>query len=95
MGSNVENPYLERRFDITNFSGKLQDEIENRLKRLAKDNQITWFSSGKVPLRIITQMYGVTSQQDVLNDAVHKEFKEPLRKIIYRCWYHVLKQSAE
>lgn len=81
MGSNVENlSTLERRFDITISLEKLQDEIENRLKRLAKTTKLHGFRPGKVPLKIITQMYGVQVQQDVLNDAVHKEFKDAVKE---------------
>ncbi|MDP3662710.1 MAG: trigger factor [Nitrosomonas sp.] len=81
MGSNVENlSTLERRFDITISLQKLQGEIENRLKRLAKTTKLHGFRPGKVPLRIITQMYGVQVQQDVLNDAVHKEFQDTVKE---------------
>jgi trigger factor len=81
MGSNVENlSTLERRFDITISLEKLQNEIENRLKRLAKTTKLHGFRPGKVPLRIISQMYGVQVQQDVLNDAVHKEFKDTVKE---------------
>ena len=81
MGSNVENlSTLERRFDITISLQKLQSEIENRLKRLAKTTKLHGFRPGKVPLRIITQMYGVQVQQDVLNDAVHKEFQDTVKE---------------
>ena len=81
MGSNVENlGTLERRFDIAISLEKLQDEIENRLKRLAKTTKLHGFRPGKVPLRIITQMYGQQIQQDVLNDAVHKEFKDTVKE---------------
>ncbi len=81
MGSNVENlGTLERRCDITISLEKLQGEIENRLKRLAKTTKLHGFRPGKVPIRIITQMYGVQVQQDVLNDAVHKEFKDTVKE---------------
>jgi len=81
MGSNVENlGALERRFDITISLEKLQSEIDNRLQRLARTAKLHGFRPGKVPLRIITQMYGVQVQQDVLNDAVHKEFKDTVQQ---------------
>ncbi|NBQ68997.1 MAG: trigger factor [Nitrosomonadaceae bacterium] len=81
MGSNVENlGALERRFDITISLEKLQSEIDNRLQRLAKTAKLHGFRPGKVPLKIITQMYGVQVQQDVLNDAVHKEFKDTVQQ---------------
>lgn len=81
MGSNVENlGALERRFDITISLEKLQSEIDNRLQRLARTAKLHGFRPGKVPLKIITQMYGVQVQQDVLNDAVHKEFKDTVQQ---------------
>lgn len=82
MGSNVENiGALERRFDITVSLEKLQGEIENRLKRLAKTTKLHGFRPGKVPLKIVTQMYGAQVQQDVLNDAVHKEFTDTIKEL--------------
>lgn len=81
MGSNVENlGALERRFDITISLEKLQDEIGKRLNRLAKTVKLHGFRPGKVPLKIVTQMYGMQVQQDVLNDAVHKEFKDTVQQ---------------
>ncbi|MCG7755354.1 MAG: trigger factor [Nitrosomonas sp.] len=81
MGSNVENlGALERRFDIAISLEKLQSEIDNRLQRLARTAKLHGFRPGKVPLKIITQMYGVQVQQDVLNDAVHKEFKDTVQQ---------------
>lgn len=82
MGSNVENlGALERRFDITISLEKLQDEIGNRLKRLVKTTKLQGFRPGKVPLKIVTQMYGAQVQQDVLNDAVHKEFTDTIKEL--------------
>lgn len=81
MGSNVENlGALERRFDITISLETLQDEIDKRLNRLAKTVKLHGFRPGKVPLKIVTQMYGAQIQQDVLNDTVHKEFKDTVQQ---------------
>jgi trigger factor len=81
MGSNVENlGALKRRFDISISLEKLQSEIDSRLKRLAKTTKLHGFRPGKVPLKIVTEMYGIQVQQDVLNDAVHKEFKDTVKE---------------
>lgn len=81
MGSNVENiGALERRFEIIISLEQLQGEIDGRLKKLAKTTKLHGFRPGKVPLGIVTQMYGMQVQQDVLNDAVHKEFKEKINE---------------
>jgi trigger factor len=80
MELNIENlGALERRFDITISLEKLQGEVENRLKRLVKTTKLHGFRPGKVPLKMITQMYGAQVQQDVLNDAVHKEFTDTIK----------------
>lgn len=82
MGSNVETlSTLERRFDITVSLEKLHDEIEKRLKRLAKTTKLHGFRPGKIPLKIVTQMYGEQIHQDVLNDAVHKEFTDTIKTL--------------
>ncbi len=81
MGSNVENlGALERRFDISISLEKLQGEIDTRLKKLAKTTKFHGFRPGKVPLTIVKQMYGVQIQQDVINDAIHKEFTDTVKE---------------
>ena len=49
---------LERRFDILISSDQLQNEIEKRLKQLSKTTKLHGFRPGKIPLKMITQMYG-------------------------------------
>lgn len=70
---------LERRFDILISSDQLQNEIEKRLKQLSKTTKLHGFRPGKIPLKMITQMYGTQVKQDVLNDAVHKEFRDAVK----------------
>ena len=80
MESSIENiSNLGRRFDITISLEKLQGEIDSRLKQLAKKTKLHGFRPGKVPLNIVAQMYGFQVQQDVLNDAVHQEFKDTIK----------------
>ena len=82
MGSNVENlGALERRFNITISSDTLQSEVENRLKQLVKKTKLHGFRPGKVPLKIVTQIYGAQVQQEVLNDAVHKQFLDTIKEL--------------
>ena len=81
MGSNVENiGALERRFDIAISLETLQADIDNRIKQLAKTTKLHGFRPGKVPLNIVKQMYGMQVHQDVLNDAVHKEFTDTVKQ---------------
>lgn len=80
MASIIENlEGLERRFDILISSDQIQNEIEKRLRLLSKTTKLHGFRPGKIPLKMITQMYGTQVQQDVLNDAVHKEFRDVVK----------------
>lgn len=82
MESNVENlGALERRFDIKVSLEKLQNEIDSRLKRLVKTTKLHGFRPGKVPFKMVAQLHGAQIQQDVLNDAVHKEFTETVKEL--------------
>ena len=67
MASIIENlEGLERRFDILISSDQIQNEIEKRLRLLSKTTKLHGFRPGKIPLKMITQMYGTQVQQDVL-----------------------------
>ncbi len=85
MGSTIENlGGLERRFDILISLENFQNEMEKRLKQLAKTTKLHGFRPGKIPLKMITQMYGAQVQQDVLNDAVHKKFTDTIKELNLR-----------
>ena len=82
MQSNVENlGALERRVDISVSQEKVEEEVEVRLKRLVKTTKLHGFRPGKVPLKIVTQKYGMQIQQDVLNDAIQKEFNDVIKEL--------------
>ena len=75
MESNIENlGALKRRVAISIAPEKLQSEIDNRLKKLAKTAKLAGFRPGKVPLKIIAQMYGAQAHQEALSDKIHEEF---------------------
>lgn len=75
MESNIENlGALKRRVAISIAPEKLQSEIDNRLKKLAKTAKLAGFRPGKAPLKIIAQMYGAQAHQEALSDKIHEEF---------------------
>lgn len=81
MRSNVENlGALERSLDISVSPEKVQEEVNTRLKRLAKTAKMHGFRPGKIPMTIITQRYGVQVQQEVLNDEVNKNFGDAIKE---------------
>ena len=77
MQSNVETlGPLERRLNVTVPQEKIETEVENRLKRLARTAKIHGFRSGKVPLKIVSQQYGPKVRQEVMGDVLQKSFSE-------------------
>ena len=81
MQSNVEDlGALERRLNFSIPQEKIETEIESRLKRLAHTAKIHGFRPGKVPLKIVTQQYGPQVRQEVMGDALQKNFNEAVRE---------------
>jgi trigger factor len=77
MQSNLENlGALERRLIISVSKEKIQEELGIRLKRLSKNAKIHGFRPGKVPLKIVAQQYGAQLKQEILSDALQKNFNE-------------------
>lgn len=67
---------LERRLNVTVPQEKIETEVENRLKRLARTAKIHGFRTGKVPLKIVSQQYGPTVRKEVMGDVLQKSFSE-------------------
>ncbi len=81
MQSNVENlGALVRRIEISISQGRIQSEVDKRLKELAKKTKMHGFRPGKVPFKLVTQRYGAQVQQEVVGDALQHEFSEAVRK---------------
>ncbi|SER53833.1 trigger factor [Nitrosomonas sp. Nm51] len=81
MQSNVENlGALERRIDISIPQDQIQEEVDKRLKQLAKKVKMHGFRPGKVPLKLVSQRYGAEVQQEVLGDALSKKFSEVVKE---------------
>ncbi|SEN61110.1 trigger factor [Nitrosomonas marina] len=81
MQSNVENlGALERRIDISIPQDQIQEEVNKRLKQLAKKVKMHGFRPGKVPLKLVSQRYGAEVQQEVLGDALSKKFSEAVKE---------------
>jgi trigger factor len=59
---------------------ELETEVENRLRRLAREVRMHGFRPGKVPLKLVEQQYGGRVRQEVLGDALQKSFGEAVRQ---------------
>ena len=81
MQANVENlGPLQRRLNVALPLDKIDNEVENRLKRLARSVKLHGFRPGKVPFKIVVQQYGTQVRQEVLGDALHKSFSDAVRE---------------
>ena len=67
---------LERRITLTLSAEALRNEVESRLKRLARTVKADGFRPGKVPLSVVAQRYGHSVQYEVMNDKVGEAFSK-------------------
>lgn len=67
---------LERRITLTLPADVIQNEVESRLKRLARTVKADGFRPGKVPMSVVAQRYGYSVQYEVMNDKVGQAFQQ-------------------
>ncbi|HSV69431.1 MAG TPA: trigger factor [Methylibium sp.] len=65
---------LERRITLTLSADTIRNEVDSRLKRLAKTVKADGFRPGKVPMSVVAQRYGYSVQYEVMNDKVGEAF---------------------
>jgi trigger factor len=65
---------LERKMTLTLPVGKVQAEVESRLKKLARTVKMDGFRPGKVPMNVVAQRYGYSVHYEVMNDKVGEAF---------------------
>ena len=71
---------LERRLNVSLPMQEIEDEVQSRLKRMARDIRMHGFRPGKVPFRLVQQTYGGQVRQEVLGDVLQKSFGEAIRQ---------------
>ena len=81
MPATLENiGQLERRLNITLPAVEIDDEVQSRLKRLARSVKMHGFRPGKVPLKVVAQQYENQVRREVLGDALQKSFGDAIRE---------------
>jgi len=58
---------------------EIDRQVDERLKKLARNVRLPGFRPGKVPLKIVAQQYGPQVRSEVIGDAVQKGFTEAVR----------------
>src|SRR5438046_1663682 len=81
MAANVESlGALERRVSMSVPVDEIDRQVDERLKKLARDVRMPGFRPGKVPLKLVAQTYGPQVRSEVLGDAVQKAFTEVVKE---------------
>jgi trigger factor len=75
MAINVVNlDKLERKMTLTLPVGAIRDEVDARLRKLARTVKMDGFRPGKVPMNVVSQRYGYSVHYEVMNDKVGEAF---------------------
>jgi len=75
MTVNVETlEKLERKITLTLPVDVIQNEVDARLKRMARQVKMDGFRPGKVPFNVVAQRYGYSVHYEVMNDKVGEAF---------------------
>ncbi|MFT4266820.1 MAG: trigger factor [Xenophilus sp.] len=67
---------LERKITLTLPVDTIKNEVDSRLKRLARTVKMDGFRPGKVPMNVVAQRYGYSVQYEVMNDKVGQAFAQ-------------------
>ena len=65
---------LERKITLTLPVNLIRNEVQSRLKRLARTVKMDGFRPGKVPMNVVAQRYGYSVHYEVMNDKVGEAF---------------------
>ena len=69
---------LERVIRVEVPAEKIEQEVQSRLKKVAKDAKIKGFRPGKAPAKIVRQQYGSEIRQDVLQEVLQSSYNDAL-----------------
>jgi len=67
---------LERRVTISVPRDAVQQEVDGRLRQIAKTFRMPGFRPGKAPMKVVASQYGGQVQAEVLSDKVGSAFFE-------------------
>lgn len=75
MQVSVERNELKCRMTIGFPKQHLEQEIEKRLKEIARTRKFDGFRPGKVPVRVVQQRYGQQVREDALDEIARQNFQ--------------------
>jgi trigger factor len=71
---------LERRVSMNVPAADIERQVDERLKKLARNVKMPGFRPGKVPLKLVAQTYGPQVRSEVLSDTVQKAFTDAVKE---------------
>jgi len=71
---------LERRLSMSVPVQDVERQVDDRLKKLARNVKLPGFRPGKVPMKLVVQQYGPQVRSEVLGDAVQKAFSDAVKE---------------
>ncbi len=67
---------LERRMEVSVPRERIEQAIEERLRKVSRTAKLKGFRPGKVPLKVVQQQFGAQVRQEVLSDLMQSSFAE-------------------
>lgn len=71
---------LERRMRVQVPAGRIEQEVEARLRDAGRSASLKGFRRGKAPAHVIRQRFGAQIRQEVLQDVVQSSYSEAIAK---------------
>ncbi|WP_028024902.1 trigger factor [Enterovibrio calviensis] len=71
---------LQRHLTITVPAANIEDAVTAELRNIAKNRRFDGFRKGKVPLKMVSRMYGSAVRNDVMGEVMQRHFIEAIIK---------------
>lgn len=71
---------LERRMTVIVPMKPIEEEVNQRINRLARTAKLSGFRPGKVPLKLVQQQYGAQVRDEVLSSTVERTFSDAVEE---------------
>lgn len=71
---------LERRMTVIVPMKPIEEEVNQRINRLARTAKLSGFRPGKVPLKLVQQQYGAQVRDEVLSNMVERTFSDAVEE---------------
>ena len=71
---------LERRMTVELPNSEVDQEVNERLKKAAKNVRLDGFRKGKVPMNVLRQRFGASIRSEVLGEVINRSYGEALQQ---------------